>query len=190
MTTDAQRRIAAAALEAFAERGYSATTTNEIARRAGVAEGTIFRYFATKKDLLTSILAPVIKRNLETVLTAPHPTPESLMRAVLADRLALVRDHPGVMRVLAQEIPIHPELRDKFRAGVFDHLFPLALAAIARFQRAGQIDPTLAPPTVARIIGSTFAGYIIARVFLAPDAAWDDERETDAMIRVLTRGLL
>ena len=61
---------------------------------------------------------------------------------------------------------------------------------VRAMERAGQIDPTLAPPTVARIIGSTFAGYIIARVFLAPDAAWDDERETDAMIRVLTRGLL
>jgi AcrR family transcriptional regulator len=194
---DAERRIAEAALEAFAERGYNATTTSEIARQAGVAEGTIFRYYPTKKDLLTSVvapvvahlLAPVVRRNLETILTAPHPTPESLMRAILADRLALVRDHPAIMRVLAQEIPIHPELRHQFRTAVFDQLFPHALAAIARFQRAGQIAADLAPATVARIIGSTFAGYVVTRVFLAPDAAWDDAREIDTMIRVLMRGL-
>ena len=195
--SDAQRRIAAAALEAFAERGYNGTTTSAIAREAGVAEGTIFRYYATKKDLLigvvapvvAQVLAPVVRRNLEGVLSASHATPEALMRAILADRLALVRAHPTVVRVLAQELPIHPELRDQFRAAVFDKLFPLALAAIERFQREGQINPTLAPTTVARIIGSTFAGYIIARVFLAPDAAWDDAREVDAMIHVLTRGL-
>jgi AcrR family transcriptional regulator len=186
-----------AALEAFAARGYNGTTTSEIARGAGVAEGTVFRYFATKKDLLlgvvapviATIMAPIVRRNLEAVLVAPHATPEALLRAVLADRLALVRDHPSIMRVLAQEIPIHPELRDRFRAAIFDQLFPLALAQIERFQRAGQIDPELSPPTVARIVGSTFAGYIVARVFLAPDAAWDETREIDAMIRVLIRGL-
>jgi len=194
---DAERRIAAAALEAFAERGFNATTTSEIARQAGVAEGTIFRYYPTKKDLLASVvapvvaqlLAPVVRRDLEAILTAPHATPESLMRAILTDRLEMVRAHPSIMRVLAQELPIHPELRDKFRVTIFDQLFPLALAAIAQFQRDGQIAPDLPPTTVARIIGSTFAGYVVTRVFLAPDAAWDDEREVDTMIRVLMRGL-
>jgi AcrR family transcriptional regulator len=194
---DAERRIAEAALEAFADRGYNATTTSEIARQAGVAEGTIFRYYPTKKDLLISVVAPVVaqflapmvRRNLEAILTAPHDTPESFMRAVLADRLALVRDHPSIMRVLAQEIPINPELRNQFRAAIFDHLFPLGLAAIARFQRMRQIAPDLAPTTVVRIIASTFAGYVVARVFLAPDAHWDDTREVDAMVRVLMRGL-
>jgi AcrR family transcriptional regulator len=194
---DAERRIAEAALEAFADRGFNATTTSEIARQAGVAEGTIFRYYPTKKDLLISVvapvaanlLAPVVRRNLETILTAPHATPESLMRAIIADRLALVRDHPSIMRVLAQEVPINAEFRDQFRAAIFDQLFPLALAAIERFQRNGQIAPDLAPTTVARIIGSTFAGYVVARAFLAPDAAWDDDREVDTMIRVLLHGL-
>jgi AcrR family transcriptional regulator len=194
---DAQRRITEAALEAFAERGYHGTTTSEIAREAGVAEGTIFRYFATKKDLLLGVIAPVVaavvapivRRNLQAVLVEPHATPDALFRAILADRLALVRDHPTIMRVLAQEIPIHPELRDQFRAVIFDRLFPLALAQIERFQRAGQIDPDLSPRTVARIVGSVFAGYVVTRVVLAPDAAWDDEREVDAMMRVLTRGL-
>jgi AcrR family transcriptional regulator len=194
---DAERRIAAAALEAFAERGYNATTTSEIARQAGVAEGTIFRYYPTKKDLLVRVvapvaaqlLAPVVRRNLEAILTAAHDTPESLMRAIIADRLALVRDHPSIMRVLAQEVPINPDLRDQFRTAIFDQLFPLALDAITRFQRAGQIASDLPPTTVARIIGSTFAGYVVARVFLAPDAEWHDGREVDTMIRVLMHGL-
>lgn len=38
-----------AAVKIFSEKGYSAATTSEIAKEAGVAEGTIFRYFKTKK---------------------------------------------------------------------------------------------------------------------------------------------
>ncbi len=47
--TDKKRRIVEAAIHCFAENGYAATATNTIARRAGVAEGTIFRHFETKK---------------------------------------------------------------------------------------------------------------------------------------------
>lgn len=47
----ARQRILAAALELFQRRGFDATTTKEIARRAKVAEGTVFNYFATKDDI-------------------------------------------------------------------------------------------------------------------------------------------
>jgi AcrR family transcriptional regulator len=59
---DAQRnraRILAAAEEVFAERG-PATSTEEVAARAGVAIGTIFRHFPTKDDLLTAIVKQLL----------------------------------------------------------------------------------------------------------------------------------
>ena len=44
-------RIVAAALALFQEKGFDATTTKAIARRARVAEGTVFNYFETKEDI-------------------------------------------------------------------------------------------------------------------------------------------
>jgi AcrR family transcriptional regulator len=44
-------RILEAALQLFRERGLEATTTKEISRKAGIAEGTLFNYFETKEDL-------------------------------------------------------------------------------------------------------------------------------------------
>ena len=44
-------RIVAAALQLFQTRGFDATTTKAIARKAGIAEGTVFNYFATKEDI-------------------------------------------------------------------------------------------------------------------------------------------
>ena len=47
----ARQRILARALELFQTRGFEATTTKEIAKRAKVAEGTVFNYFPTKDDI-------------------------------------------------------------------------------------------------------------------------------------------
>lgn len=58
-------KLLKAAHELFTERGYRATTTKEIAARAGVAEPTLFRHFGTKVDVFeASILAP-LKRYLD-----------------------------------------------------------------------------------------------------------------------------
>ena len=46
-----RQAILKAALELFARRGFHRTTTRQIARRAGIAEGTLFNYFETKDDL-------------------------------------------------------------------------------------------------------------------------------------------
>src|SRR6185436_17521336 len=46
-----KERILAAALEFFRARGLDGTTTKEISKRAGIAEGTLFNYFRTKEDL-------------------------------------------------------------------------------------------------------------------------------------------
>jgi hypothetical protein len=55
-------------------------------------------------------------------------------------------------------------------------------------QARGLIAP-LPPASVVRMIMSTVIGYVLPRVFLAPEAEWDDEAELDAMARVLGRGL-
>ena len=43
-----EEKILKSAIKIFSEKGFSASTTSEIAKDAGVAEGTIFRYFKTK----------------------------------------------------------------------------------------------------------------------------------------------
>src|SRR5712691_11296299 len=50
-----RQRLVRAALELFTARGYEATTTAAIARKAGVAEGTIYRHFESKQHLLNEL---------------------------------------------------------------------------------------------------------------------------------------
>src|SRR5699024_11474561 len=81
-------------MQIFAEKGFSATSTNEIAGKAGVAEGTIFRHYKTKKDLLITIIEPVIQnllapfivQDLDKVLDQEYTNFEDFLRAVEQNR--------------------------------------------------------------------------------------------------------
>ncbi|MEO0961255.1 MAG: TetR/AcrR family transcriptional regulator [Pseudomonadota bacterium] len=67
-----QERILTAALELFARRGYQATAVPDIASAAGVATGTIYRYFDTKDDLL-NVLYQRWRGELNAHVFAPVP---------------------------------------------------------------------------------------------------------------------
>ncbi|WP_437288204.1 TetR/AcrR family transcriptional regulator [Sorangium sp. So ce406] len=194
--TEAQKKIVEAAVTAFAEQGFHGTATRDIARRAGVAEATIFKYFPSKRDLLLGVLGPAIEqlvgpamaRSMDPLFNATYPSFEAFLRALLAERIAFVREHPRLVRILAQELPFDAELRVGVMSRVYAPFLAKGLALIERFQREGQIVDW-PPPLVLRCVASTFAGYILHRVFVAPDAAWDDEVEVERVIGFVMRGL-
>src|SRR2546427_8167861 len=53
-----RQRLIRAAFELFTTRGYHDTTTAQIAKKAGIAEGTIYRHFASKQQLMNELIAP------------------------------------------------------------------------------------------------------------------------------------
>src|ERR1700704_523393 len=64
---DTKTRIVAAALALFQSRGFDATTTKAIARKARVAEGTVFNYFPTKEDIALYFLEQEVELAMAAV---------------------------------------------------------------------------------------------------------------------------
>src|SRR5262245_37261824 len=60
-----REEILDAALAVFAERGYHAASTEEIARRAGISQPYVFRLFGTKKDLFIAVVTRCFRQTLE-----------------------------------------------------------------------------------------------------------------------------
>ena len=58
-----REKILAAALNLFVEFGFHGTPTSKIAQKAGVANGTLFHYFATKEELVVALFNFTVKRN-------------------------------------------------------------------------------------------------------------------------------
>ncbi|MEV7286453.1 TetR/AcrR family transcriptional regulator [Streptomyces sp. NPDC093252] len=94
VTPDAARRLLIAAVDAFAERGYHATTTRDIAGRAGMSPAALYIHYRTKEELLHRISRIGHEKALDILRTAARGDGTAGER--LADAVAsFVRWHAG-----------------------------------------------------------------------------------------------
>lgn len=68
---ETRTRLVRAALDLFTTQGYHESTTPQIAKRAGVAEGTIYRHFESKEHMLNEIYRGAVRLFTEIVTNAP-----------------------------------------------------------------------------------------------------------------------
>lgn len=194
--TEKQRKIIIAAIEYFSEKGYAGTSTSEIAKKAGVAEGTIFRHYKTKKDLLMSIVTPVmskliapfVMRDLNKVLDQRYESYEDFLRAMIYNRRDFLHNHFPILKIMLQEIPFQPELREQFMEHIAGKIFARFDALAKYYQEKGQI---IEVPTqsIIRFSASTILGYLLARYIIAPEANWNDEEEIERTIQFIMHGI-
>lgn len=114
VTPDAARRLLVAAVEAFAERGYHATTTRDIAGRAGMSPAALYIHYKTKEDLLHRISRIGHDKALDIVRSAAQGGGSAAERLTDAVR-SFVRWHAGqhtTARVVQYELEaLGPEAR-------------------------------------------------------------------------------
>lgn len=194
--TDKQKKILLAAIDTFSEKGYAATSTSEIAKKAGVAEGTIFRHYKTKKELLVSIVTPLISkvfgpfivRDFHKVLDHPYERAEDFIRATIENRREVFKKLLPVIKIIMQEIPFQPELKEQFVEQVAKKTYERVLVVIQNYQDKGQIID-IPPSSVARLAVSSIFGYLISRYILFPEIDWDDELETERTVQFILHGI-
>lgn len=167
--SEKQWHILEAALKVFSEKGFNGATTAEIAREAGIAEGTIFRHFRSKKDLLLALVVPtfinlvaprVIDQLVKLIdsMQREGATTKEIIRAVVRDRLKLLRRVFPLMQLMITEMQYHPEIRDQ----IFNQLTFKQKDVFARFYRqgveAGELQD-LEPWAVMRNLGGMLFLY-------------------------------
>lgn len=104
-----------AAVSVFAEKGYRATTTKEIAERARVNEVTLFRRYGGKAALINAALAHVLADLAFARLTATSDVTADLVVLVRAYAEA-TQQYGGLVVTLLAETARHPELREALPA--------------------------------------------------------------------------
>ena len=162
--------IRRAARELFIEKGYDATTTRAIAKRAGVGLGTLFTYAADKRDLLFLIF------NDELIKLAAQAFAQSSSASALADRLVTVfhdfyayfARQPNLARFLLRELTFYthgPEAR-RFQAHR-DRIVAGVAAVVTRARADGIIAAAGDDMLVARAIFDIYSAEV--RRWLADD---------------------
>lgn len=194
--TDKQKKILIAAIDAFSEKGYASTSTSEIAKMAGVAEGTIFRHYKTKKDLLLTLLSPLLStliaprviKDFDKVLNVSHHNFEDFLRAIVKNRMEFLQKNNTLFKILIQEIPFHDDLRETFKNQIAVKVFGRFHEIMESYRQKGEIISIPSFSSVRLTVTSIF-GYFIARYILLPDIKWDDDEEIERTIQFILYGL-
>ncbi|CAM4211064.1 TetR/AcrR family transcriptional regulator [Bacillus paramycoides] len=192
-----QMRILEAAVDMFGEKGYASTSTSEIAKRAGVAEGTIFRYYKTKKDLLLAVVMPTLTKFAapffvqafaKEIFKTNYESYEGLLRVVINNRFEFAKKHFPMIKILIQEVPFQPELKSEIQQLVETELLSHFKKLIVKFQEDGKIIE-IPPSSVVRLTLSAVLGLLLTRFLLLPEEKWDDEVEIENTIQFILYGL-
>lgn len=194
--TEKEKAIIEAAAALIGERGIDGATTAEIARRAGVTEKTLFRYFPSKKDLVRRVLFPML---LQSGLSRQWETIETLLKAkgssfkrwyidATTRELSVIAQHVGMTRTVDIELIQNEEFRDALAPLWQQHIWRPMLATLSELQAGGVLRKDIDVEVLARAIHCLHAGYFLVRHVFAPDRKWDDAHEIEQMAEILTRG--
>lgn len=100
----APRRLLAAAIEAFAERGYQATTTRDIASRAGMSPAALYVHYPSKERLLYEISRSGHVDVLEVLHAVPGGRPSERLRHMVEAFTTWHAEHHTIARVVQYEL--------------------------------------------------------------------------------------
>src|SRR6185369_9974206 len=143
-TAARREAILEAALDEFSARGFAAARLEDVAKRAGVAKGTIYLYFKDKEALFQELvrfqIGPVVG-GLETVLASDLP-----LKVIVDNALDIfVREIYGthrkqVLRLIISEGPRFPALAEFYYREVLAHILKAVRERLARAVERGEIE--------------------------------------------------
>jgi len=115
--TDKRRLITDAAVEVFAQKGFHQARVSDIARRAGVADGTIYLYFKNKEDLLLSIFEEKMDFLLTSLAEALDGVedPMERIRCFARFHFEQVRTNRSAAEVLQVELRLSNKFLKEYR---------------------------------------------------------------------------
>mgnify|MGYP001597982458 CR=1 FL=1 len=189
---DKEIRIINAAINIFSEKGFESTRTREIAERAGIAEGTIFRYFPTKDailermvPLLIRVMMPRISGPIERIIHAHANDPvEDVWREILIDRIQMIRDNGRFIRSVLPELIHRAPLLNQLKANILPVIEQYVTHVVDYGKVRGELDSALDPHLVVQQL----IGFILSYSMIGGSEKQDIERDVRAFLYYAMRG--
>ena len=162
-------RVTAAAAGLFAERGYAATSVEEIAARAGVSPGTVYNHFGSKGAILFAVTMVRSSEDLDTAAAVVDPDRDGPLDGVMAIVTAYINPILELDRALAAEVfgasfnPSRQLMTADFMARdmrALEHLVTLFGTYRARGSVGAATDPGQAALLVFSVVAMAIITYV------------------------------
>ncbi len=182
-----------AATRVFADKGYNGATVREVAREAGLADGTLYNYFDNKEALLFGILDRLneTEQRQQDLAVPPDMHPADVMRAYVHHRFTvLARVGFPAFRVLISELLVNTRLRERYVSEVLQPTFAIADAAAQSL--GNQTDaPARDPRLLVRAQAALVLGCLVLQLAGEPLLAerWEEVPDVVADMILATNGV-
>ena len=149
---DKRERILKAAIKVFAKNGFYATRVSEIAKAAGVADGTIYLYFKNKDDVLITIFQDGLEQLLvilRDVAASDEPFDKRITR-IIELQLGLLEEQRDLAEVITVNLRQSSSLLKQYAAPLFMEYIDVIAGLVRDGQKQGAFRNDLNPRVVAR----------------------------------------
>ena len=173
-----RNQILDAATKVFAEKGFHPTTIKDIAKEAGIADGTIYNYFENKTALMLGIFDRLNEsdKRVEDFSKFTEVDFRSFMKAYLRHRLTLFQaGNFEVFRIVLSEIMINKELRELYYRKILEPTFSMAETYFQQWAAQNIIKPinvSLAMRAISGMVLGLIVEHIIGDQTL--EKKWDE----------------
>lgn len=191
-----KERIMNEAINIIAENGYYGTRTSEIARRANCSEGSIFKYYKNKEELLRSIvhqgsLLFVNDKALSTLEelfeSLKDEKPKMIIKAIVKDRLVLIRNNRNLIKIVLIELNFHDNLKKDYIDFIKENLFNYGNKVIDLLENKMSLKPVPREDLITFLFG-TILGIIIRKNIMELDDSFDEDL-VDSIVDLFIRGI-
>ncbi|ANZ59930.1 TetR/AcrR family transcriptional regulator [Secundilactobacillus paracollinoides] len=191
-----QQSVLKASLILFAEKGYENTSTQDIAKLAGCAEGTVFKHFKTKDALLKAVLDPFVNDILPQVIFdflkdlsgQPEEHFSVLLRYAVRDRIKYIMENRQEMRIFIQEIVKNPSMLEGLTSRLVLVIETSVNQVFSCYQARGELVDWDAM-RIIRTISGVLLGYLIPNIVMS-NKPLDVETTTNEIVEFLLQGLV
>jgi len=185
-----REQIVGAATRVFAEKGFSRATTREVARAAGVSEGTIYNYFRDKDALLLAILDRLneTERRAADFEEGMDTDFRSFLEQYLRRRMSLMWENREVFRVVLSEMLVNAELRDSYLRHVVNPTMRIAEENFRSRMEQGEVRETDAPLAMRSVAGVVL-GVLVLGLLGDEEIGSRSDEVPDVLADLLIHGL-
>lgn len=150
---DKRERILDAAEIVFARDGFFSAKVSDVAKEAGIADGTIYLYFKGKDELLISLFERRMQQlNTSVKAAIAGLPPREQLRALVSHYVELVHDEPAATEVLTIELRQSSKFMKEYENPQFADFLRTLGGIISTLQDSGEFDSAIPAHVVARMI--------------------------------------
>lgn len=190
LVTARRTQILDAATQVFASKGFNRATIRDVAQAAGVADGTIYNYFANKTDLLFGLLDRLndTERRPESLAQVTDTSPSAFFRAYVRERVEALWSNAELFRAVLPELLANSELRARYYDEVIAPTMALGEGAFRGLAASGAV-PDLDLPLTVRTVAGSLLGLMVLQLLGDETLAARWQEVPDAIADLLLPGL-